>query len=163
MFHVRLSISRCQKIFILLIFLLLCNQLSAKGFGLNYDIVGAGEGRPGYYIVEVSSFLVKKKQINKDITKKCALHGVLFKGYAGKNGIVSKPALISDLSLLDKYENYFEDLVNERYGVYTTLVSDYIQVVKVDKKYKVTTIVQVNIGQLRKDLEREGIIRSLGF
>ena len=43
------------------------------------------------------------------------------------------------------------------------MANDFKKVIKVGKRYKITTIVQVNAAQLRKDLEKDNIIRSLGF
>lgn len=140
-----------------------CCYSFSYDFKTSYEISCAGEGKTGYYLVEVSAFVTKKGDINNELTKKCAIHGVLFKGYAGGNDCVSKPAMIKDENIEKLHSDYFKTLLEEKYGYYTSMANDFVKVVKVGKQYKVTTIVQVNASQLRKDLERDKIIRSIGF
>ena len=153
-----------QKYFIMLLLLLFSfNNLYAMSFDVTYEMFGVGEGKAGYYLVEISAYVAKKKEISREITKKCAVHGVLFKGYSGHKGYASKPALIRDSNLAEEKTSYFEALIEEKYEIYTSMANEFMKVVKVGKKYKVTTIVQVNVKQLRRDLERDKIIKTLGF
>ena len=46
-----------------------------------YDIIGVAIAKEGYYLVEVSAMVDKKKDATIDIAKKCAIHGCLFKGF----------------------------------------------------------------------------------
>jgi hypothetical protein len=135
----------------------------AEGFNTPYELSAAGEGKAGYYLVEVSAYVTKKKDINIELTKQCAIHGVLFKGYSGNNGNASKPPIIEDKNIEKEKSEFFKTLIFNKYGYYTTVANDFKKVIKVGKRYKITTIVQVNAAQLRKDLEKENIIRSLGF
>lgn len=149
----------------LLNFLLLfsCISMSASTFDVIYDIYGAGEAKSGYYLVEINAYVQKKKEINKEITKRCALHGVLFKGYPASKGNASKPALIKDNALESEKEAYFKTLIEENFDNYTSMANDFMKVVKEGKQYRITTFVLVNVSKLRKDLEKENIIRTLGF
>lgn len=47
-----------------------------------YDIVGVAIAKEGYYLVEVSALVDKKKEATIDVAKKCAILGCLFKGFA---------------------------------------------------------------------------------
>lgn len=123
----------------------------------NYEIscVGFSEG---HYVVEVSAYVSKKKDITAETIKKCALHGVLFKGLSGD--IPQRP-IIKELQ--DSHYSYIEELLNNSYGKYTETIGIPLQVIKQDKIYKVTTTIQVSKDLLRKDLEKAGVIRKLGF
>ena len=152
-----------KSLILLSLFFFISNMVFAEGFNTPYELSAAGEGKAGYYLVEVSACVTKKKDINIEITKQCAIHGVLFKGYSGNNGYASKPPIIEDKNIEEEKSEYFKTLICDKYGYYTTMANDFKKVIKVGKRYKITTIVQVNAAQLRKDLEKDNIIRSLGF
>lgn len=128
---------------------------------LAYEISCAGNANVGYYVVEVSAYVSKKKEINNDVVKKCALHGVLFKGFSGKDGCHSQREILTNYD--EKYSALIENLIASEYGKYVETIGVPIKVVKLNKRYKITTIVQVSKDLLRKDLEKAGIIRKLGF
>uniref|UniRef100_UPI004055C418 hypothetical protein n=1 Tax=Alistipes sp. TaxID=1872444 RepID=UPI004055C418 len=94
--------------------------------------------------------------------KKNAVHGVLFKGYAGKGA--TQPPMIRDASDISTHAEFFDAFFAEG-GDYQRYVSQSIlgttQTVKVGKDHKVGVVVSVNVRQLRRDLEQAGIIRSL--
>ena len=160
---IKKTIIHQKYLIVLLLLLFQFNKLYAISFDVSYEMSGVGEGKAGYYLVEISAYVAKKKDISREITKKCAVHGVLFKGYSGDKGYASKPALIRDSNLAEEKTSYFEALIEEKYEIYTSMANEFMKVVKVGKKYKVTTIVQVNVKQLRRDLERDKIIKTLGF
>ena len=159
--HITKTIYKNFALFLLLLFF--CVRSNAGGFKTTYELSAAGEGKAGYYLVEVSAYVSKKKDINIEITKQCAIHGVLFKGYSGNNGYASKPPILKDKNLEEEKADYFNTLFYKKYSYYATLANDFMKVIKVGKLYKITTIVQVHVAQLRKDLEKENIIRPLGF
>ena len=88
-----------KSLILLSLFFFISNMVFAEGFNTPYELSAAGEGKAGYYLVEVSAYVTKKKDINIEITKQCAIHGVLFKGYSGNNGYASKPPIIEDKNI----------------------------------------------------------------
>ena len=134
----------------------------AKSALLNYeyDIVGVAIAKEGYYLVEVSTMVDKKKEATIDIAKKCAIHGCLFKGFAVER--ISQKPILSSPSEAEEYSEYFEKLINEQFNTYTNSTHP-IQIVKVGKRFRVKAIVVVAKESLRKDLEKAGIVRKLGL
>ena len=55
------------------------------------------------------------------------------------------------------------EVIEENFDNYTSMANDFMKVVKEGKQYRITTFVLVNVSKLRKDLEKENIIRTLGF
>lgn len=129
-----------------------------------YDIKCGGSGTQGYYIVEVSAYVNKKNQIGQEIVRKCAVHGVLFKGFNGGQGCSSQRPLVANAMIETQKSEFFQPFFEEGggYGTYATMVNGSIQTQKVGKQFKVTAIVSVAKDQLRKDLEQVGIIKGLG-
>lgn len=125
-----------------------------------YDIVGVAIAKEGYYLVEISTMIDKKKEATIDIAKKCAIHGCLFKGFVVER-ISQKPILPSP-SEAEEHSEYFEKLINEQFNTYTNSAHP-IQIVKVGKRFRVKAIVVVAKESLRKDLEKAGIVRKLGL
>lgn len=123
----------------------------------NYEIVSAGTS-VNHYIVRVSAYVLKKKDIGEEAVKKCALHGVLFKGITGDD---PQHPMIKELQ--ESHSQYIDNLLANDYGKYTETIGIPLQVVKQGKTYKVTTVIQVAKDLLRKDLEEAGVIRKLGL
>lgn len=123
----------------------------------DYEIVSAGTS-VGYYIVKVSAHVSNKKDISEVAVKKCALHGVLFKGFTGDN---PQRPMVGELQ--EAQHQYINNLLANDYGKYTETIGVPLQVVKHGKTYKVTTVIQVAKDLLRKNLEEAGIIRKLGL
>lgn len=148
---------------LLSLFVLVVSSLSAQSFrDFNYEISCVGIGQYGYYLVEVSTFVNKKKDVGHDVVKRSALHGILYKGFSATNEYpAQKPILSSSLSA--QQQDYLINLVKNQYALYTSSVDEMLKVVKVGKRYKVTAIIEVNVAQLRKTLEKEGVVRKLGF
>ena len=125
-----------------------------------YDIIGVAIAKEGYYLVEVSAMVDKKKDATIEIAKQCAIHGCLFKGFV-VDRIFQKP-IMSLPSIEKEHQVFFEKLIREQYQNYTN--STYpIQIVKVGKRYRVKAIILVAKDALRKTMEKEGIISKLGL
>lgn len=106
----------------------------------------------------------KNGQIPVEQVKKNAIHGVLFKGFAGAKGCTAqKPLIKNNATQYDKAD--FFDLFfgkDAAYLKYATVAADTPEIIKVNKKeYKVGYVISVMKDQLRKDLEEAGIIKSL--
>jgi len=130
---------------------------------LTYDISCAGSGNQGFYLVQISAFVNKSSEINNDIVCKCAVHGVLFKGFTGSQGCTTQKPLagsaLVEVQNADFFASFFKS--GGAYLSYSTIIGGSFQSQHIDKKYKVTAVVAVAKDQLRKDLEKAGIIKGL--
>lgn len=71
-----------------------------------YEISCGGNATQGYYLVRVKA-TVDKKEIGDNILKRCAIHGVLFRGYAGGSGCTSQPPLTCSAMTEQQYSDFF--------------------------------------------------------
>lgn len=111
-------------------------------------------------MVDVSVLVDKKKDATLDVAKKCAIHGCLFKGFATAR--LSQKPLLSSPTVVNEHHDFFEKLFNEQYEDYTNCTHP-MQIIKVQKRYKVKAIVVVAKDALRKYLEKMGIVKRLGL
>jgi hypothetical protein len=134
-----------------------------KGADLTYDIVCAGSGTQGYYLVQVSAYVEKSSEIGNDVVCKCAVHGVLFKGFVGFQGCTSQRPLAGSPLTENQHDDFFTKffLTGGGYASYATMISGSLQTQRLGKRYKVTAIISVAKDQLRKDLEKAGMIKGL--
>ena len=136
----------------------------AKGNGeeLNYEIEGAGTGAYGTYLVKVT-VISKEKKIQDELIARCAVHGVLFRGFNNKELRQNQRPLAGSAMVEAQHADFFKDFFKEG-GIaknYVSAVNSSRQVVKSGKKYRVSTIATVNKEQLHRDLEKAGIIKGL--
>lgn len=132
-----------------------------------YEIEAAGIGQQGYYLVKVWSYS-KNKNVAIEQVKKNAVHGVIFKGFPGKEGVPSQKPLLNNANIeqerADYFENFFAD--NGKYMKFISVTSDgYIAAedrMRTGKEYKIGVVVSVNVSELRAELENAGILRKLG-
>lgn len=132
-----------------------------------YEIECAGVGTDGTYLIKVWSYS-KKPNVALEQAKKNAVHGVVFKGFAGgAKGCPSQKPLASSPNAEAEHEEFFKMFFEDggKYMKYVSVSSDgNIDVgdrMKVGKEYKVGVIVSVMKDALRKDLEAAGVIREL--
>lgn len=127
----------------------------------SYDITGAGSGKEGMVLVKV--FVYAKKVSDQDL-KRCAVHGIVFRGCMGNNSGASQPALASPTAETDNAE-FCEVFFSEDGACqgYASIVPGSYERVKTSKGYKQGAIIQVNKKALRKDLEKSGLVRPLSF
>lgn len=130
---------------------------------LTYEIQCAGSATQGYSLVKVRAIVDSKKDIGDNILKRCAIHGVLFRGYSGGNGCVSQPPLAGSAIVEQQYSDFFLPFFREGGGceAYCTMVEGSMQTVRQGKQYVVTGVVNVAKSQLRKDMETAGVVRKL--
>ena len=127
-----------------------------------YSIQSAGSANQGYYLVEVSAMVDKAKQVSEDIVLKCAVHGVLFRGFAAaQGGTAQRPLTGSAMQEMQHKEFYDAFFQNGSYKSYATFVNGSMKTTRVGKQFKVTGIVSVAKEQLRRDLEKAGMIKGL--
>lgn len=152
-----------QKIVFTLICLFVSFCYAAAKELPEYELEGNGTGAQGTYLVKVS-VLTKDKQLNSDELGRCAVHGVLFKGFSAKElrQQHQKPlagSAAAEAQHADFFNSFFAE--NGAYKNYVGEVSGSRTVIKSGKKYRVSATVTVNKEQLRKDLEKSGVIRGL--
>lgn len=135
----------------------------------NYEIECAGISPEGSYMIKVFTYSSKKK-LDVLEAKKNAIHGVLFKGFAGNNltGCATVKPICRSSNIEYEKKDFFDAFFQEgKYLKYVTESSDALASsdrAKVGKNYKIGIVVMVSKDDLRKDLENAGIIKSLkGF
>ncbi|MDR3327948.1 MAG: hypothetical protein LBT04_07515 [Prevotellaceae bacterium] len=133
-----------------------------KPENLKYDIECVGNGAQSTYLVKVWVY-GKASQITSDVLKKYAVHGVIFKGYSGRNGCTSQKPMAQSPVLEQERADFFDAFFNNdrSYAKYTTEVDGTTERVKVGKEYKIAAVISVSKELLRQDLEKAGIIRGL--
>ena len=130
------------------------------GLSYEYNITGEAIAKEGYYLVNVSVTVDKKKEATIKTAKQYALLGCLHKGFI-VDRILQKPLLSAPLTDKDQ-EKYVNNLVSEQYDLFTN--SEYpLQIVKIGKKHRVDATILVAKDALRQNLEDAGIIRKLGL
>ena len=127
-----------------------------------YEIEGVNNGLQGSYLVKVWSYSARPKA-DFETSKKNAVHGVIFKGYAGTQNARPQRPLIADpgteLEHAEFFDLFFKD--GGEYNKYVTITAGSQEIVKVGKQYKIGLVVSVSKDALRKALEKAGVARSL--
>lgn len=127
-----------------------------------YEIEGVNNGLQGSYLVKVWSYSARPKA-DIETCKKNAVHGVIFKGYAGTQNASPQRPLIADpgteLEHAEFFDLFFKD--GGEYNKYVTITAGSQEIVKVGKQYKIGLVVSVSKDALRKALEKAGVARSL--
>lgn len=128
-----------------------------------YDIVSAGVGSQGTYLCKVSVYTKKGTTKDADL-KRAAVHGVIFKGVAGGNGVATQKAMASPSTEYEKADFFKEFFaVDGPYTAYANVVPNSISRAKTaNKEVCVSAVVVVSKDELRKYLEKAGIVRGLG-
>ena len=117
-----------------------------------------------YCIVKVWSYGTKEDD-TRNLCMRNAIHGLLFKGYEGVGANGTRRALCPEG--YDAHKEYFDKFFVGNYMQYVQLTNNGAvapgDMIKISKKeYKVGMLVSVNIDELRKRLENDGIIKKLG-
>jgi hypothetical protein len=133
-----------------------------KPENLRYDIECAGNGTQGSYLVKVWVY-TKSNKMDQETLKKYAVHGVIFKGFTGKEGCVQQKPLANSPEIEKQKADFFDAFFNtdKAFAKYTTILGGSLESVKIGKEYKHGIVVSVAKDMLRKDLEQAGIIRAL--
>lgn len=128
-----------------------------------YDIECAGvEGSAGSYLVQVWVYM-KKPTTDYSIFKMAAVHGVLFRGYGNETGCKAQRPLAGSQIVENEKADFFKPFFNEgRYENYAKILDSSIINQKISKKsYRMGMVVSVAKDQLRKDLEKAGVLERL--
>lgn len=135
----------------------------------DYQIEGAGPGRGDEALVRVYILTKDRNKVDDNMLGKAAVHGVLFKGYTdtksqGFGGASNHTALAGSPMAYNENIDFFEPFFSSGDHMnYVRFIEDQRKVTKVGKDYKVSAVVRVSTGQLKKDLQSKNVnvIRSL--
>ncbi len=133
-----------------------------------YDVECEGIAKQGSKLVKVWSYS-KNPKFAIGQAMKNAVHGIVFKGYAGGgNGCTSFKPLVRNAAAETEHAAFFESFFSDggEFRKYVTAAADGNIApgdrLKVSKReYKIGVVVNVATDQLRKRLESEGIIKAL--
>lgn len=127
-----------------------------------YELECAGNGQQGTYLVKVWSYS-KNQRVAYEQCSKNAVHGVIFKGFAGGQGCTAQRPLAQNPGVEQEHADFFKHFFDNggEYMKYVQVKSPERQTVKIKSEYKVGVVVSVAKDQLRKALEQAGIIRGL--
>jgi len=131
-----------------------------------YEIDPVGVGAQGTYLIKVWSYS-KRPVVAIEQAKKNAVHGIIFKGFTGVQGVSGQRPLTTNPNLeveqAEFFRNFFRD--GGKYMKFVNISNDGSVAaedrLKVGKEYKIGVVVSINVAGLRKDLEDAGMIRSL--
>ncbi|MDR3296816.1 MAG: hypothetical protein LBS94_01095 [Prevotellaceae bacterium] len=132
-----------------------------------YEIEAAGVGTQGTYQVKVWTYS-KDPNVATEQAKKNAVHGVIFKGFAGKDRVTGQKPLAANAGIEQERKDYFEPFFANggKYQQFVSLSNNGAIApgdrIKIGKEYKIGVVVSVNVATLRKELEDAGIIQKLG-
>ncbi len=132
-----------------------------------YEIEAVNVGVQGTYLIKAWTYS-KKPDVAIEQAKKNAVHGIIFKGFAGKRGIPGQKPLVSNVNLEEEKVDFFKPFFKDggKYMKFVTISNDGNigagDRLKIGKEYKIGVLVSVNISELRKDLEEAGIVKRLG-
>ena len=130
---------------------------------MSYEVAVVGIGADGTKLLKVWGY-DKKKDLAKIDAKKNAVAACLFKGAHGSREKNVLP-IIPDSRTAGDHEAYFDKFFTTggQYLQYVGLTNDATgkDIVKMKKGYKVGVVVSVNYDALRKEMERQGIVKKL--
>lgn len=132
-----------------------------------YEIEAVNVGVQGTYLIKAWTYS-KKPDLAIEQAKKNAVHGIIFKGFAGKQGVPGQKPLVSNVNLEEEKGDFFKPFFKDggKYMKFVTISNDGNvgagDRLKVGKEYKIGVLVSVNVSELRRDLEDAGIVKGLG-
>ncbi len=140
---------------------------AVEGLVQEYQMEGAGMTTGNAQQVKVS-ILSSKKDINDAEFGKCAVHGVLFLDYddttnSGFGSSASHKCIMGTPTAEQEHIDFFEPFFNNGdCNKYVQVVGETRRVVKVGKQWKTSVTVKVNTNALKKDLQKQGLLKNLG-
>lgn len=150
-----------KKILFLFNILIAITNLHAAGLnGIpDYSIEAAGTGVQGTYLVRVW-ITTKLKTVNDADFKKAAVHGVIFRGFPGAGEAPSQHpiAQAADEQSKSQYYQGFFDSTSQQFAY---IVPGSYAREKSAKGYRIGAVVQVQKDELRRELEKAGVIKPL--
>lgn len=147
-----------RSLFLLMTFILSVLVCSAQG---SYNIAGCGQGKNGAYLVKVS-MVVKDVKTARELMRRNAVHGVLFRGFtADAGGGTQQKPLIQDPNIERTKADFFNAFWNEKsYERYVQMIATSFTSVKQNKEYEVSATFLVDKEALLRFLEESGVIKG---
>ena len=145
---------------ILYIMLLTSTTVSAADWKWDYEIEGAGTGVQDTYLINIT-VISKKPAVDDDTFRRCAIHGVLFRGFESKQFRQKQKPMIGDTNVEQAHKEYFDTFFNGDLTSFAQIVDGSRQMRMKDKKYHITVTIQVFKEKLRQQLQDDGIIKRL--
>lgn len=146
------------------VFAALLSAVNVLGADSDYNIECAGvTAKEGYSLVKVWVYSSNNKPDDSAL-KNAAVHGILFRGISPQDGCQALPPLAGSLQAYEQHADYFNAFFEKggSYLSYASVVPASYEAVKLSKKrYKMGAKVMVSKDQLRRDLEKAGIIKGL--
>jgi hypothetical protein len=131
-----------------------------------YEIEAVQQGVAGTYLIKVWSYS-KKPDVAIDQAKKNAVHGIIFRGYAGTDRVPGQSPLTNNPNIEEEKADFFDAFFADggKYMKFVSVTNDGAVAaedrMKVGKEYKIGVLISVRKEELRKDLENAGIIKGL--
>jgi len=132
-----------------------------------YEVEAVNTGVTGTYLVKVWTYS-KKASVAIEQAKKNAVHGIIFKGITGHEGVSGQKPITTNPNIEQEKKDFFDPFFADggKYLKFVASTNDGAiaseDIMKIGKEYKVGVVLSVNVTLLRKDLESAGIIESLG-
>ena len=150
------------RIIMTILFVFICIGAYAGDDLLKYEIEGEGVGVQGTYLVKVT-VIQKKSKLDIDVIKKCAVHGVLFKGFSSQTSRTRQKPLAGSMVIEQQHQDYF-DVFFQKGGSYinfANMIGENLSVVKMGKQYRISAVVSVAKDALYQELVSAGVIKGL--
>ena len=152
------------RIIMTILFVFICLGAYAGDDLLKYEIEGEGVGVQGTYLVKVT-VIQKKSTLDIDVIKKCAVHGVLFKGFSSQTSRTRQKPLAGSMVVEQQHQDYF-DVFFQKGGSYinfANMIGENLSVVKMGKQYRISAVVFVSKDALYQELVSAGVIKGLNI
>jgi hypothetical protein len=131
-----------------------------------YEMEPVNVGSQGSYLVKIWSYS-RKPDLAIEQAKKNAVHGIIFRGFTGMNGVSGKRPLTNNSNLEEEKKDFFDPFFANggKYMKFVSITNDGAVAakdrLKVGREYKIGVVVSVKVDLLRKDLEDAGIIQKM--
>lgn len=154
----------CKGVWMTICFLFLgylC-PVGAQQAAQAYDITCGGQGKNGAYMVKVT-VQVKKVEEGMETLKRCAVHGVLFRGFTGEaTGCVSQKPLVGNPEIEQTQAAFFTRFFDEgTYRGYVSPVESSFSNTKLKRRlFEVSALFLVDKERLLRYLEENDIVKG---
>ncbi len=170
------SIIKTSSLLLLVLFSFVQTASAQKGkkkadkqtIAWRYELEAVATGVKGTYQIKTWTYS-KNVETAIEQAKKNAVHGIIFKGFPNKGRVQGQKPIARNGSIYDENADFFKDFFKTGGGDYMKFVTlanngqiaagDRIKISK--KEYKIGVVISVNVAELRKELESQGIIKGL--
>ena len=144
---------------VILILLAVLPTMAAKE-KMEYTIEGAGVAVEGTYLVKVT-IVSKQPTVTDDLLRRCAIHGVLFKGFKSVEHRQDQRPMASDAQAEKQRKDFYEPFLNSDLTSFAATIDGSRLLMKQGRKYHVSAVVQVFKDRLYQHLVKNGVIKGL--